>query len=185
MLKFNQKLHDELLAMEKHDQQTLKELVDNGGLAIVEYHPKMKAVHQKNSARVKQILDQHGWPGFNLVGKQGSKACWLLVQHAVLDTELMESALPLLKEAINQEQAEPWCFAYLQDRVLTMYGKLQIYGTQHHTDEKGIVKPLPIKEPEKVEELRKELELEPLSKVTKLLQERHNETIKNREKNTM
>ena len=83
--------------------------------------------------------------------------------------------------AINQGEAESWCFAYLQDRVLTMSGKLQIYGAQHNTDNNGIVSPFPIKEPEKVEELRKEIGLEPLSEVTKQLQERHNETISNRE----
>ncbi len=179
-MSFNQQLHDELLAMENEDQQVLQELVDNGELGTVEYHPRIKAIHEKNNARIKEIINQYGWPGFSLVGKEGSHASWLIVQHAVLDTQFMDKALSVLKEAINQGEAESWCFAYLQDRVLTMSNKLQIYGTQHDTDENGVVSPFPIKEPEKVDALRKEIGLEPLSKVTKMIQKRHDETIRNR-----
>ena len=180
-MNFNQQLHNELIAMMEEDQRVLQELVDNGELGTVEYHPRIKVIHEKNNARIKEIINQYGWPGFSLVGKEGSHASWLIVQHAVLDTKFMEKSLSMLKDAINQGEAESWYFAYLQDRVLTMSDKLQIYGTQHDTDENGIVYPLPIKEPEKVEELRKEIGLEPLSEATKRIQERHNETISNRE----
>ncbi len=73
--------------------------------------------------------------------------------------------------------------AYLQDRVLTMSGKPQIYGTQHDIDENGTAYPLPIEEPEMVETLRKEVGLEPLSEATKRIQERHNTIVANRGKN--
>ncbi len=95
----------------------------------------------------------------------------------------MDKCLPLLKEAILQGEAEGWCLAYLQDRVLTMSGKPQIYGTQHNIDENGIAYPLPIEGPEKVEKLRKEVGLAPLSNATKRIQESHNTTVSNREKN--
>ncbi len=180
-MSFNQQLHNELLAMMKEDQRVLQELIDNGELGTVEYHPRMKAIHEKNNARIKEIINQYGWPGFSLVGKEGSKSAWLIIQHAVLNTEFMDKSLSVLKEAINQGEAEGWCFAYLQDRVLTMSGKAQIYGTQHDIDENGTAFPFPIKEPEKIEQLRKEMGLEPLSEATKRIQERHNETIKNRE----
>lgn len=179
---FNQKLHDELISMEAEDQKVLQELVDNGELGTVEYHPRMKAIHEKNNARIKEIINQYGWPGISLVGKEGSKATWLLVQHAVLDTKFMEISLSVLKEAINQGEAEAWCFAYLQDRVLTISGKPQLCGTQHDIDESGIAYPLPIKEPEKVDERRKAMGLDPLSEATKRIQERHNEIKNNRQK---
>ena len=179
-MNFNQQLQNELLAMYEEDQQVLQSLVDSGDLGTTEYHPKMKAIHEKNNARIKNIIKQYGWPGFSLVGKEGSHAAWLIVQHAVLDTQFMNKVLPILKQAINQNDAESWCFAYLQDRSLTMAGELQIYGTQHDTDANGIVSPLAIKEPERVAELRKEIGLEPLTEVTKQLQERHDEIINNR-----
>jgi len=165
------------------DQRVLQELIDSGELGAKEYHPKMKGIHEKNNARIKEIININGWPGFSIVGKEGSEAAWLIVQHAVLDTEFMEQCLSLLKVAVNKDEAEGWCFAYLQDRVLTMSGKHQIYGTQHDIDECGIAYPLPIKEPEKVEELRKEVGIEPLSSATRRIQERYNKTLSNRGNN--
>jgi len=62
-----------------------------------------------------------------------------------------------------------------------MSGKPQIYGTQHDIDENGVAYPLPIENPEKVEELRKEIGLESLPEATRRIQERHNTTVSNRE----
>ena len=169
--------------MQEEDQRVLQELIDCGELGITEYHPRMKAVHEKNNARVKEIINTHGWPGFSVVGKEGSEAAWLIIQHAVLDTVFMEQCLSLMKDAVNKSEAEGWCFAYLQDRVLAMSGEHQIFGTQHDIDENGVAYPLPIKEPEKVEKLRKEVGLESLSSATMRIQERHNITLTNRENN--
>lgn len=183
IMSINQALKHELLLMAEEDQQVLQELIDSGELGETAYHPRMKAVHERNNARIKEIIDKFGWPGFSLVGKEGSKATWLVVQHAVLDTNLMEECLPLLKDAINSDEAEGWCFAYLQDRVLIMSGKLQRYGTQHDIDENGIAHPLPIENPEKVDALRKELGLDLLSEATQRIQERHDFIVRNRGKN--
>lgn len=179
----NQQLHNELLSMQEEDQRVLQELIDCGELGEKEYHPRMKTIHEKNNLRIKELISTYGWPGFSIVGKEGSEAAWLIVQHAVLDTPFMEQCLPLLKDAVKNNEAEGWCLAYLQDRVLTMSGKNQIYGTQHEIDESGNAYPLPIQEPENVEELRKEVGIEPLSNATMRIQERYNLTLSSREKN--
>jgi hypothetical protein len=176
----NRQLQNELLSMKEEDQQVLHQLINRGELGEKEYHPRMKAIHEKNNARIKEIISLHGWPGFSLVGKEGSEAAWLIVQHAVLDTEFMEDCMQLLKNAVNKGEAEGWCLAYLQDRVLTMAGKQQIYGTQHDIDENGIAYPLSIKEPERVEQLRKDLGMEALSIASKRIQERYNTNLNNR-----
>jgi hypothetical protein len=177
----NDKLRDELISMAKEDSKVLQELVDNGKLCTVEYHPKMKAVHEKNNKRIKEIIEKYGWPGNSIVGKDAANAAWYIVQHAVSDTIFMNTCLPLLKNAVKHQEAELFHFAYLQDRVLTMAGKPQIYGTQHDIDNNGKAFPLPIKNPENVDALRKEMGLEPLSEATKRIQERHNTIISNHE----
>ena len=177
----HRQLKDELLSMQEEDQRILQELIDSGELGTVEYHPKIKAIHEKNNARIKEIINSQGWPGISAVGKEGSEAAWLLVQHAVLDTKFMNQCLTLLREAVSHGEAEGWCLAYLQDRVLTMSGQSQIYGTQHDTDKNGVTFPLPIQEPEKVDLLRRGIGLEPLSEATKRIQERQNATRRNRE----
>ncbi|RFA26587.1 hypothetical protein CAI21_16620 [Alkalilimnicola ehrlichii] len=173
----NHRLRQELLSMQEEDQRVLRELMDAGELREQEYHPRMRAVHERNNARIKAIVGEYGWPGVALVGKEGAKAAWLMVQHAVLDTAFMERALPLLEEAVKNGDAEGWCLAYLQDRVLTMAGKPQIYGTQHDFDENGIAFPLPIAEPGKVDLLRRDIGLEPLSEATKRIQDRYRPVI--------
>lgn len=178
----NQQLQNELLSMREEDQQVLLELVDSGELGAAEYHPRMKAVHEKKNARIKEIISQYGWPGISAVGKEGSGAAWLIVQHAVLDVPFMNKCLPLLEKATIEDEAEGWCLAYLQDRVLTMSGEPPIYGTQQDIDKSGIAYPLPIAEPEKVEALRKEAGLEPLSDATRRIQDRHDTTAGDREK---
>ena len=176
----NKELHDELLSMRHEDQRVLQELVDSGELGTVEYHPRIKAVHERNNARIKQIVEQHGWPGISLAGKDGAEAAWLIVQHAVLDTEFMGLCLELLGKAVRSGDAEGWHFAYLQDRVLTMSGRPQIYGTQHDVDENGTVFPQPMENPADVDNLRREMGLGTLADATKRLQERENTIRRNR-----
>lgn len=179
----NKKLRDELLSMQHEDQQVLQELVDSGELGTVAYHPRIMEVHERNNARIKQIVEQCRWPGISLVGKEGAEAAWLIVQHAVLDTEFMGVCLELLGEAVRNGEAEGMHFAYLQDRVLIMSGKPQIYGTQHDVDENGIAFPLPIENPSEVDCLRKEMGLDTLAKATSRIQERANTIRRNREAN--
>lgn len=167
--------------MAKEDCHVLQELIDSGELGTVEYHPKIKEVHENNTKRIKEIIKEYGWPGTSLVGKDGAEAVWYIVQHSVLDAEFMKLCLPLLKESTQHQEAELYHFAYLQDRVLTMAGKLQIYGTQHDMDPNGKAFPLPIKNPKNVDALRKEMGLEPLAEATKTIQDRFNTTTSNRE----
>lgn len=180
----NEQLRNELLSMREADQRVLLELIDSGELGGTSgYHPRMRALHEKNNTRIKQIINEYGWPGFRMVGKEGAEAVWLIVQHAVLDTVFMDKSLLLLREAVANNDAEGWCLAYLQDRVLTMSGKPQIYGTQHDIDEHGMAYPLPIAEPERVDALRKAAGMDPLSEATRRIQERHNTTLANRKSN--
>lgn len=167
--------------MQHEDQKVLQELVDSGELGTVEYHPKIREVHERNNARIKQIVEQHGWPGISLAGKEGAEAAWLIVQHAVLDTEFMEVCLPLLGEAVRNGEAEGVHFAYLQDRVLIMSGRPQIYGTQHDVDENGTAFPLPIENPSEVDYLRMEMGLGTLAEATSRIQEMANTIRRNRE----
>ena len=175
----NECLRNELLLMQEKDQLVLQELIDNGELGCVEYHPRIKALHEKHNIRIKEIINEFGWPSISLVGADGSKAAWLLVQHAILDTEFMGACLNLLEAAVNENEAKSWCFAYLQDRILTMSDKLQIYGTQHDIDCNGIAFPMPIEAPNKVECRRAKMGLDSLSEATKRVQKQHDVTMRN------
>lgn len=172
----NQELRQELLTMENLDQTVRKKLIDNGELfdKKIGYHPEMKAVHEKNNHRIHEIINQYGWPGFTLVGEDGSKAGWLIVQHAVLDPAFQERCLVLLEQAVDDHEASPWMYALLLDRVLVQQGKKQIYGSQHYVDEQDKLVPYPMDDPDNVDMRRQKVGLEPLAIRTAEMREERN-----------
>lgn len=52
-----------------------------------------------HQARLKAIIDRHGWPGKSLVGEDGAQSAWLLVQHADVDLAFQERCLTLMRAA--------------------------------------------------------------------------------------
>ncbi len=179
-------LRRELLAMVNEDQQVrvamLKALGEKGialedGKAItdpallkivLEQIGKMAAVDQKNRARLKEVVDKHGWPGKSLVGKDGAHAAWLLVQHADGDLAFQKRHLELMKAAPKGD-VEAENIAYLTDRVLVAEKKKQIYGTQIQA-QGGAFKPYPIEDEASVDKRRGEVGLPPLAEYLKTAQ---------------
>ncbi len=142
-VEFDQALSDELVAMQKADQEA-------------------SGLHEDRQARLAEIFDEYGWPGHDLVGEEGSTAAWVIAQHSDLDLAFQERALELLTEAVAEDDASPGDLAYLSDRVAVAQGEPQTYGTQIRCEQKKPVPPTPIADPATVDELRAEAGLEPL-----------------------
>ncbi len=115
-----------------------------------------------NLVKVKQIINRFGWPGIDLVGKKGAKTIFLVIQHA--DSLTQVTFLPLLREAVNQKNANPQYLALLEDRVLIRQGQPQLYGSQVKRNEKGENEFYPIWDEKHVNERRAAMGLEPLEK---------------------
>ncbi|MEC4018188.1 DUF6624 domain-containing protein [Streptomyces sp. H27-D2] len=91
-----------------------------------------------NTAALKRITAEWGWPGRTLVGAEAAEAAWLLVQHADGDPDFQAHALDLLDDAVYLGEAEPRHFAHLTDRTRIAQGQPQLYGTQYRNDEQGL-----------------------------------------------
>lgn len=85
-----------------------------------------------NLRRLEEIVAAHGWPGVSLVGEEGSRAAFLVLQHGDVDTQ--ERYLPRVKQAAEAREIAPALAAMLEDRVLMQRGREQIYGTQLRVD---------------------------------------------------
>ena len=127
-------LRDELLSMLELDQAVrggpVPSGVDPDTLLFDE-------VDRENQARLAEIFDEHGWPGWALVGEAASTAAWAIVQHADLDPGFQERGLTLLDSAVDRKDASPGDLAYLTDRVLVGHDQPQIYATQWQLDDDG------------------------------------------------
>jgi len=158
----NQSIADELVTMMTEDQRLLQQLFNSGELPSEFYHPRLKALHEHNASRLKEVIGVHGWPGISLVGEEAAKAAWLVVQHSVSDLEFMGECVSLLEDAVAREDVAGWQLAFLQDRVRTLSGKPQYYGTQFDVDENGWPTPFPIEDSATVNERRARLGLNSL-----------------------
>lgn len=81
-----------------------------------------------NLIKVMKILDERAWLGKNVVGEQGNKTLFLVIQHA--DLEYQQKYLPMMREAVKNGDANGANLAYLEDRVALREGRRQIYGSQ-------------------------------------------------------
>ncbi len=147
-------LRSELLDLQQQDATT--RAGDDDAIA---------AFDARSTARMKEIIAKHGWPGKSLVGKDGAHAAWLLVQHS-RDAAFQEDCLERLELAVAQGEAQAVEHAYLYDRVAVAAGKPQRYGTQLDGDV-----PFPIEDAAHVDDRRKALGLPSMADAAKQLQQ--------------
>ena len=148
--------------MRAEDERVRAELAADGSV-FEGYHQRMADVHQRNGARLEQIITEHGWTGEKLVGSDGAEAAWIIVQHAIGDPALQSRCSRLLEEAARQGEAPAWQFAYLTDRIRVMEGRPQVYGTSFDWEEAGEMSPCEIEDRENVDERRRTIGLPPLA----------------------
>src|SRR5947209_4067064 len=141
----NAALHDELLSMAAEDRRVRAELAAEGSLGDG-YHPRMEEVHRQNAARLKEVIEEHGWPGRSLVGEDGAHAAWLVLQHAIGEPALQRRGLELLREAVAAGEVPAVQAAYLEDRIAFFEGRPQRFGTQYDWDDNGEISPHPVED---------------------------------------
>jgi hypothetical protein len=157
----NDELREELLAMMAEDQAVRTGVAPPGDdRTAQELFDAWPQVDADNALRMREILDEFGWPGWSLVGEDGALAAWVLIQHADFNIELQKRGLSMMRAAVEADDADPSDLAYLVDRVLVAEGKPQIYGTQLGVDADGEITPrTPIEDEANVDARRAEVGL--------------------------
>ncbi len=170
--KLNQPLKRELTDILESDQ-ALRRQIDpmekKYGLKSPEMDSlwrRMQRIDARNLTRVTAIIDKYGWPGNSLVGRSGSLAAFLVIQHSDLAT--MQKYLPLMRQAAAKGELAKQSLALVEDRVLTFQDKPQLYGSQLHTNRAtGKTEFYPIADEAHVDERRASMGLEPLADYAK------------------
>ena len=141
----NSELADELLEMVRVDQEMRF-------ASIKDKKSWDDSIDHRNTARLKEIIKTFGWPTISKVGAEASHAAWLLVQHAYAEPDFMKECLELMRSCTEGDVALE-NLAFLEDRLLVMEGKPQVYGSQFRRVN-DVFEPSPIADPEHVDERR-------------------------------
>ncbi|MES2003133.1 MAG: DUF6624 domain-containing protein [Bacteroidota bacterium] len=123
-----------------------------------------KAYVYKHGAQViRQLTKRYGVLGKSKVGKDGAEAYWTIVQHADADLAMQGQILALIAEATKNDEFTRTQLAFLTDRVLKNKQEPQLYGTQFWKNpNSGKWEMYTLKDPEQVNERRKEMGLSTL-----------------------
>ncbi|WP_025666489.1 BT_3928 family protein [Aquimarina megaterium] len=118
---------------------------------------KQKIIDSTNTIFIEEVFKKYGYPGKTLVGEGTNIAAWLVIQHS----DKIGAYLPLIKEAGEKGELDMASVAMMEDRHLMQQGLEQIYGTQGTRLNSNSKTPIsliwPIKDPESVNERRKEV----------------------------
>lgn len=128
----NQPLRLELLGMARDDQQSVG-VLDPGGPsdpAAAMRRQFESATIQRLHARIQKIVAEFGWPGNTLVGEDGARAAWLIVQHSDENLPFQRQCLELMRQAFKAGEVRARELSFLTDRVYSHEGLPQMYGTQ-------------------------------------------------------
>lgn len=175
----NQALRDELLGMAA-EADRLHATLSATGEIYGGYAPALSAVNERHARRLETIIAQVGWPGRSLVGDEAAHAAWRVAQHAIGLPAFQRLALHHLRRAVAAGEAPPAEAAFLEDKIRFLEGRPQRYGTQFDWDERGEMSPWTLEQPDRVDDLRREVGLGPLSE--KVAQFRAPESLEHRPK---
>lgn len=118
--------------IEKYDFTKPEVIIDSFGMSTDE----------TNTNRLKEIIEEFGFPTKALVGKDAMDGVFIIIQHSI-DIEWQKSQLLYIENAVKNRDMDEQDYAYLYDRIKMRAGEPQLYGTQF----------------EKVDRIKKTLEL--------------------------
>jgi hypothetical protein len=163
VIEFNQELATELTEMSEIDQIAAGiPQGKNKELSREEWQAFKDSVFKSNKNRAEELFNNYGFLGFDLVGKEGSRDFWLIVQHSDFDTDFQKKILSSMKGQMEAENANKKHYAYLIDRVNKNLGEKIIYGTQVMYNKYGQAISQPLVDSANVNARRAAVGLEPL-----------------------
>lgn len=171
---FNQLLADELKSMAEVDQ--VAAYIPQGKYKLMtpeQWQSFKDSVFTTHKLRLEQIFNEYGYPGYDLVGKEGSNHFWLMVQHSDNDIAFQSRVLETLKQEVDKNNADGKNYALLTDRVKINKGERQIYGTQVTYNAPGQAYPKPLFDSVNVNKKRAEVGLEPIEQYLNMMTRMH------------
>ena len=120
-------------------------------------------IDRENTGWLKADIAANGWYRLSVSGWPVANSAWLMAQHADRDRPFQRQVLDLMEPLVAEGEATRADFAYLYDRVAVGENRPQRYATQGRCTAPGRWEPNTLEDADRVEALRAEAEIEPLS----------------------
>ena len=88
-----------------------------------------EAFNSETGDMFKDIYQQHGWPGPDLIGRQAVEASFYLVASNTHDANFQRRSAQLMKEALPKGECFGTMYASIIDRYLALTYQPTVYGT--------------------------------------------------------
>lgn len=150
-------LRKELTERAAEDQSARAALLASPGSN--EVSERVLRIDADNTAFMRSVLAECGWPRQSVVGEDAATAAWLLTQHADMDPQYQAMAAQAMKYAVLAKEASPVRLALLVDRNRRLTDQPQVYGMQTFTGTDGVVRFFDIVTPERLDARRAEIGL--------------------------
>lgn len=137
----------ELLGRVKNDQETLKDPARRAN---------RPAIMADNLRYLRDLTHRVGWIDIPRFGKNAASAAILIAKHGS-DLLLMKAALPIVERDVKEHGGSGEMFSVLYDEFQITLGNQQRYGTQIDSDQQGHPYILPLEDPARVDQYRKEI----------------------------
>ncbi|WP_374198938.1 DUF6624 domain-containing protein [Streptomyces sp. GESEQ-35] len=116
------------------------------------------ACRRANTDALKAVVHRDGWPTADRVGASASTAALMILLHAP-DLDFQFSCRDLIAQATLDGRCPAVHLAYIADHCAVERGLPQFYGTRVNP---GTLRPYPIRQPESLDERRRDVGLGPL-----------------------
>lgn len=163
------RVRDRLLRLDRVDA-VLREQWTTSGFQDPDVGQRLTTLTATGVTWLREVLTEHGWPGWSSVGVAASAAASRLVQHSD-DLAFQEHCLELMRAAAQAGELAWREVAYLTDTVLLARGQPQRYGTKFRRVG-AVLEPCPLIDPAEVDVRRRSMGLEPLADYTDRIRER-------------
>ena len=123
------------------------------------YWDKKKEINNQNLIEIEALIEEYGWPKISEVGIEPSGTAFLIIQHCG-EVNIMKKYIGDLEILCENKEANWSEYALMTDRINTMEGKKQIYGSQISFDsEKNVYYLANVLEPDSINYRRKKVGL--------------------------
>lgn len=161
---YTKKLIKKIESFYDRDQQSIR-LYKLGKLS----GPAPEKMNLTHTTILKNIIAKHGFPFKNVTSEKAYTSAFLIAQHSG-DLDFMERVQRIFSNS-SYAQINKSDLGYLTDRIKTLKGLPQVYGTQYKNVDTRQITSFDIEDSENVDKRRKKLGMKKLTQYQKSILE--------------